>query len=135
LQKALAKDITLRVHGEAGFEKAIKSTEFLFGNTGIEFLSELNDEEVLAIFSGVPNFTIAKSEIEAGINISDLLAVKTAVFPSKGEAKKMIQGGGVAINKEKVNTPDDIFASDKLINNKYLVAQKGKRNYFLIVAE
>ncbi|MCO5936347.1 tyrosine--tRNA ligase [Mucilaginibacter sp. RB4R14] len=135
LQKALAKDITLRVHDEAGFEKAIKSTEFLFGNTGIEFLSELNDEELLAIFSGVLNFTIAKSELEAGINVSDLLAVKTTVFPSKGEAKKMIQGGGVSINKEKVNTADDIYGIDKLINNKYLVAQKGKKNYFLINVE
>jgi tyrosyl-tRNA synthetase len=135
LQKALAKDITLRVHGEEGLLKAIKSTEFLFGNTGIEFLSELNDEEVLAIFSGVPNFTVVKSEIEAGVNVSDLLATKTTIFPSKGEAKKMILGGGVAINKEKVSTADDIYASDKLINNKYLVAQKGKRNYFLIVVE
>jgi len=135
LQKALAKDITLRVHGETGFEKAIKSTEFLFGNTGIEYLSELNDEEVLAIFSGVPNFTVAKSDIEAGVNISDLLAAKTTIFPSKGEAKKMIQGGGVAINKEKVNTPDDVYTAANLINNKYLVVQKGKRNYFLIVVE
>jgi tyrosyl-tRNA synthetase len=135
LQKALAKDITLRVHGEAGFEKAIKSTEFLFGNTGIDFLSELNNEEVLAIFSGVPNFIVAKSEFEAGINVSDLLAVKTAVFPSKGEAKKMIQGGGVAINKEKTNTPDDVYTNANLINNNYLVIQKGKRNYFLIIAE
>ena len=135
LQKALAKDITIRVHGEAGFEKAIKSTEFLFGATGIEFLNELNDEEILAIFSGVPNFTISKADLEAGINISDLLAVKTTVFPSKGETKKMIQGGGVAVNREKVATPEDIFNSANLINNKYLIAQKGKRNYFLIVAE
>lgn len=135
LQKALAKDITLRVHGEAGFLKAIKSTEFLFGNTGIEFLSELNDDEVLAIFSGVPNFTISTAELEAGVPVTDLLAAKTTIFPSKGEAKKMIQGGGVAINKEKVGTPDDIYSTANLINNKYLVVQKGKRNYFLIVAE
>lgn len=135
LQKALAKDITLRVHGEAEFLKAIKSTEFLFGNTGIEFLTELNDAEVLAIFSGVPNFTISKTELEAGIPVTDLLAAKTTIFPSKGEAKKMVQGGGVAINKEKVGTADDVFNTDNLINNKYLVVQKGKRNYFLIVAE
>ena len=135
LQKALAKDIILRVHGDAGFEKAIKSTEFLFGNTGIEFLNELNDDELLAIFSGVPNFEIDKGELETGINVSDLLAVKTTIFPSKGEAKKMIQGGGVAINKEKINTADDIYAANKLINNKYLVAQKGKKNYFLIVVK
>ncbi|OOQ59402.1 tyrosine--tRNA ligase [Mucilaginibacter pedocola] len=135
IQKALAKDITLRVHGEAGFLKAIKSTEFLFGSTGIEFLGELTDAEVLAIFSGVPNFTISKAELEAGIPVTDLLATKTAIFPSKGEAKKMIAGGGTAINKEKVGTPDDVYNAANLINNKYLVVQKGKRNYFLIIAE
>lgn len=135
LQKALAKDITIRVHGEAEFLKAIKSTEFLFGNTGIEFLNELNDEEVIALFIGVPNFAVERAELEAGINATDLLAAKTNIFPSKGEAKKMIQGGGVAINREKINTPDDVFTSANLINNNYLVIQKGKKNYFLIVVE
>jgi tyrosyl-tRNA synthetase len=135
LQKALAKDITIRVHGEAEYEKAIKSSEFLFGNTGIEFLNELNDDEVIALFSGVPNYTIDAKELETGIIAADLLAAKTAIFASKGEAKKMIQGGGVAINKVKINTAEDIYKSDKLINNKYLVAQKGKKNYFLIIAE
>ena len=135
LQKALAKDITIRVHGEAEYEKAIKSSEFLFGNVGIEFLNELNDTEVLGLFAGVPNFTVALTELQQGINVSDLLAVKTAIFPSKGEAKKMIQGGGSAINKVKIATADDIYAADALINNKFLVVQKGKKNYFLIVAE
>jgi tyrosyl-tRNA synthetase len=135
LQKALAKDITVRVHGEAAYEKAIKSSEFLFGNIGIEFLSELNNEEVLALFEGVPNFNISLNELQQGINVVDLLAAHTAVFPSKGEAKKMIQGGGTAINKLKVNSADDIFKQDALISGKYLVAQKGKKNYFLIIAE
>lgn len=131
LQKALAKDITIRVHGEAEYDKAIKSSEFLFGNTGIEFLNELSDKEVVALFSGVPNFTIQKAEY----NVADLLAVKTSVFPSKGEAKKMIQSGGVAINKVKVATADDVYGAAQLINNKFLVAQKGKKNYFLIMLE
>ncbi len=135
LQKALAKDITIRVHGEAAYEKAIKSSEFLFGNVGIEFLNELNDDEVLGLFEGVPNFTINKTDLEQGINIVDLLAAHTSVFPSKGEAKKMIQGGGTAINKLKINSADDIYSSDNLISGKYLVAQKGKKNYFLIIAE
>jgi tyrosyl-tRNA synthetase len=135
LQKALAKDITIRVHGEAAYEKAIKSSEFLFGNIGIEFLSELNDEEVLGLFEGVPNFTISLNDLKAGIHVLDLLAANTAVFPSKGEAKKMIQGGGAAINKEKIASAEDIYTTDNLINGKYLVAQKGKKNYFLIVAE
>lgn len=135
LQKALAKDITIRVHGEAAYEKAIKSSEFLFGNIGIEFLSELNDEEVLALFEGVPNFNISLNELQQGINVVDLLAAHTSVFPSKGEAKKMIQGGGAAINKLKINSVDDVYKPDTLISGKYLVAQKGKKNYFLIIAE
>ncbi|WP_295795667.1 tyrosine--tRNA ligase [Mucilaginibacter sp.] len=135
LQKALAKDITIRVHGEAAYEKAIKSSEFLFGNVGIEFLSELSDGEVLGLFEGVPNFTINIADLEQGINIVDLLAAHTTVFPSKGEAKKMIQGGGTAINKLKINSVDDTYNNDNLISGKYLVAQKGKKNYFLIIAE
>ncbi|WPU93021.1 tyrosine--tRNA ligase [Mucilaginibacter sabulilitoris] len=135
LQKALAKDITIRVHGEAEYEKAIKSSEFLFGNVGIEFLNELNEAEVLGLFDGVPNFTISLTELEEGINVTDLLATKTAVFPSKGEAKKMIQGGGAAINKVKIPTADDVYNADSLIGGKFLVVQKGKKNYFLIVAE
>src|ERR1700756_4789560 len=131
LQKALAKDITIRVHGEAEYEKAIKSSEFLFGNSDIAFLNELSDAEIKGIFEGVPNFTISKNDLNEGLNVVDLLAAHTAIFPSKGEAKKMIQGGGVAINKAKVDTADDIYKTDSLINSKFLVAQKGKRNYFL----
>ncbi len=135
LQKALAKDITIRVHGEAEYEKAIKSSEFLFGNTGIEFLNELSEAEALALFEGVPNYSIRLDELQKGINVADLLAVHTAVFASKGEAKKMIQGGGASINKEKITSADDVYNSANLINGKYLVAQKGRRNYFLIIAE
>ncbi|OCX51319.1 tyrosine--tRNA ligase [Mucilaginibacter sp. PPCGB 2223] len=135
LQKALAKDITIRVHGEAAYEKAIKSTEFLFGNTGIEFLSELSDKEVIGLFEGVPNYNISLAELKEGLNIVDLLAAKAAVFPSKGEAKKMIQGGGVSVNRAKINSPDDTFNDNQLINGKFLIAQKGRRNYFLIIAE
>jgi tyrosyl-tRNA synthetase len=134
LQKALAKDITIRVHGEMEFEKAIKSSEFLFGNVGIEFLNELNDEEIEALFAGVPIFNIQKSALEPGVSVVDLLAEKAKVFPSKGEARKMIQGGGVAINKIKT-TPDAVFTIQNLINQKYLVVQKGRKNYFLLIAE
>ncbi|MGI4727609.1 MAG: tyrosine--tRNA ligase [Janthinobacterium lividum] len=131
LQKALAKDITIRVHGETEYEKAIKSSEFLFGNVGIEFLNELSNEEVEALFAGVPNFSIHKNELENGISVIDLLAEKSTVFPSKGEAKKMLAGGGVSINKFKVS-PDAVFTTENLINQKYLVVQKGKKNYFLL---
>ncbi|MDB5158613.1 MAG: tyrosine--tRNA ligase [Mucilaginibacter sp.] len=135
LQKALAKDIAIRVHGEAEYEKAIKSSEFLFGNTGIEFLNELNEAEVIGLFEGVPNFKITLADLQAGINATDLLATNTAVFASKGEAKKMIQGGGVAINKVKIETPESLYKANSLIGDKFLVAQKGKKNYFLIIAE
>ena len=135
LQKALAKDITIRTHGEAEYNKAIQSSEFLFGNTSIEFLNQLSEAEVLGIFEGVPNYKVALAELKQGINVTDLLAVSTAIFPSKGEAKKMIQGGGAAINKSKINTPDDVYNADTLIGGKFLVAQKGKKNYFLIIAE
>jgi tyrosyl-tRNA synthetase len=135
LQKTLAKDITIRVHGEAAYEKAIQSSDFLFGNTGIEFLSELTDDEVLGIFEGVPNYQVNLADMQAGINVLDLLAAQTAVFASKGEAKKMIQGGGTAINKTKIASPEATYAAEDLINNKFLVVQKGKKNYFLIIAE
>ncbi len=135
LQKALAKDITVRVHGEREYEKAIKSSEFLFGSTGIEFLNELNDAEVIGLFSGVPNYTISLTELTNGIGVLDLLAVKTAIFPSKGEAKKTIQGGGVSINRAKIASDTEVFNVSNLINNKFLVAQKGKKNYYLIKLE
>ena len=135
LQKALSKDITIRVHGEAEFDKAVKSSEFLFGNTGIDFINELNDAEVLALFDGVPNYKVNLNEINRGVNAVDLLAVHTAVFQSKGEAKKMIQGGGTAINKVKINSGDDVYDDNVLINGKFMIAQKGKKNYFLIIAE
>lgn len=134
LQKALAKDITVRVHGETEYKKAIKSSEFLFGNIGIEFLNELSDQEIEALFSGVPNFSFDKDELEQGISVIDLLAEKSKVFSSKGEAKKMIIGGGVSINKIKV-LADAVFTTQNLINQKYLVVQKGKKNYFLLTAE
>jgi tyrosyl-tRNA synthetase len=135
LQKVLAKDITIRVHGEDAYNKAIQSSEFLFGNTGIEFLSELSDDEVLGIFEGVPNYTVQLADLQAGISVLDLLATQTGVFASKGEAKKMIQGGGAAINKAKIASAESTYGAAELINNKFLVVQKGKKNYFLIVAE
>lgn len=135
LQKALAKDITIRVHGEQAYEKAIKSSEFLFGNIGIEFLNELNDEELKGLFEGVPHYTISTAELAEGINAVELLATKTAVFPSKGEARKMIQAGGTAINKTKIASAEQVYTSAELINGKFLIAQKGKKNYFLIIAE
>ncbi|HYK77557.1 MAG TPA: tyrosine--tRNA ligase [Daejeonella sp.] len=135
LQKALAQEITIRTHSESALQLALKTSDFLFGNGSLEFLHSLNDAEILDVFDGVPQFALPKEELAAGINITDLLADQTAVFPSKGEARKMIQGGGVSINKEKVTDPGQMFNAENLINGKYLVAQKGKKNYFLLIAE
>lgn len=135
LQKALANDITVRVHSEAELETAVKTSEFLFGNGSLDFLTSLDNEGVMQVFEGIPQFSFAKSGLAQGLNIVDLLAEHSAVFPSKGEAKKMIQGGGVSVNKVKVNGVDDLIGISQLINDKFIVAQKGKKNYFLLIAE
>ncbi len=135
VQKALAQDITIRTHSEEAYETAVKTSEFLFGNGSLEFLASLDHDAVLDVFDGVPQFTISKAELAEGINILDVLAVKASVFASKGEAKKMLAGGGVSLNKVKLNDIEQIVTTADLINEKYLVAQKGKKNYFLIIAE
>ena len=95
----------------------------------------MDETTFLSVFEGVPQFEISASEINTGINILDLLAEKTAVFPSKGEARRTIAGGGVAVNKVKVESPDEIINVSQLIGNKYLLIQKGKKNYFLLIAK
>ena len=135
LQKALAEEITVRTHSADALQTALKTSDFLFGNGSLEFLNGLNNEEVLEVFEGLPQFIIPISELSAGICLTDLLAEKTTIFTSKGEARKMITGGGVSINKEKLADPMHEISKESLINNKYLVAQKGKKNYFLIIAE
>ncbi len=135
VQKALAKDITIRTHSEEAYETAIKTSEFLFGNGSLEFLNNLDHDAVLEVFEGIPQFQVAKADLAAGINILDLLAVQTQVFPSKGEARKMLQGGGVSINQEKATDIEDSITDNHLVNNKYIVAQRGKKNYYLIIAD
>lgn len=135
LQKALAEDITVRTHSAEALETAIKTSEFLFGNGSLDFFATLNDAQVLEIFEGVPQHKISKAELETGIDASTLLAEKTTVFPSKGEAKKTIQGGGVSLNKEKIKEASVVFNAAHLLNGKYIIIQKGKKNYFLLIAE
>jgi tyrosyl-tRNA synthetase len=135
LQKALAEDITIKTHSVEALETAIKTSEFLFGNGSLEFLKSLSEKQVLEMFEGIPQFNISKSELSAGIDAATLLAEKAAVFPSKGETKKLIQGGGVSVNKEKVTDVMQVFNAEHLINDKFIVVQKGKKNYFLLIAE
>ena len=132
LQKTLAKDVTVRVHGEAEYNMAFEATEILFKGT-LEELGRLDEKLFLEIFDGVPHFDVSKSALEGGVSVVDFLSVNTAIFPSKGEARKMLQAGGVSINKAKASPEASITAKD-LINNKYILVQKGKKNYFLAKA-
>ncbi len=135
LQKALAKDVTCRVHSENDFNSAVEASEILFGEATTEALKKLSEEDLLSVFEGVPQVGISKSELENGINLVDFLSDKTKIFPSKGEARKMVQGGGVAINKERIIDVQAQVSSLHLLNQKYILAQKGKKNYFLVKAE
>jgi tyrosyl-tRNA synthetase len=130
LQKALAKALTGMVHGEQEYLSAVETSKVLFDGTIVD-LSSLDEATFLDVFEGVPQYTLQKNEIENGINVLELLAERTGIFPSKGEARKMIQGGGVSINKEKVSGQDAIIDATSLIKNKFIVIQKGKKNYYL----
>ncbi|HEY0894918.1 MAG TPA: tyrosine--tRNA ligase, partial [Sphingobacteriaceae bacterium] len=134
LQKALAEEVTVLTHSKEALHTAVKTSEFLFGNGSLEFLHGLEDASVLEVFEGIPQFTISREELSGGIAAVDLLAEKAAVFPSKGEARKMIQGGGVSVNKVKVGDPAQSFTTEQLINDKFLIVQRGKKNYFLLIA-
>ena len=122
------------VHSETDYNLAVEASEILFGKGTEDTLRKLDEETFLSVFEGVPQFEITKSELNTGINIIDLLAEKTSVFPSKGEARRTIAGGGVAVNKVKVEGLEEIFSLSKLIGGKYLLVQKGKKNYFLLIA-
>ncbi|WP_316840373.1 tyrosine--tRNA ligase [Pedobacter gandavensis] len=132
LQKALAEDITVRTHSVEALETAIKTSEFLFGNGSLEFFKTLNETQVLEIFEGIPQFEISKEELMLGIDAATLLAEKSAVFASKGEAKKLIQGGGVSVNREKLKDAAEVIGSEHLLNDQFIIVQKGKKNYFLL---
>jgi tyrosyl-tRNA synthetase len=134
LQTALAKDITIRVHSLDDYNTAIKASSILFGNSVTEDLQSLDEETLLSVFEGVPQVTIDRSAFEASNSVTDLLSeiTKAVIFPSKGEARKMIQGGGVSINKIKLSDPNQ-KPEFELLQNKYLLAQKGKKNYYLII--
>jgi tyrosyl-tRNA synthetase len=133
LQKELARDLTIRVHSKADYNAAVEASEILFGKGTTETLKKLDEKTLLSVFEGVPTCPVQKSEIESGIPVLEFLADKTGIFPSRGEARRMVKDGGVMINKEKVNE-QTLISPDHLLNNRYVLAQKGKKNYFLIVA-
>lgn len=134
LQKALAKDITIRVHSVDDYEMALKASQILFGKSTSDDLQSINEKTLLAIFEGVPQVELSKSEFEATVSVTDLLSVATdsLICSSKGEARKLITGGGISINKAKVESPDQAV-DFTLLQEKYLLVQKGKKNYYLLI--
>ncbi|MEN9447972.1 MAG: hypothetical protein RJA25_1262 [Bacteroidota bacterium] len=135
MQKTLAEEITVRVHSREDYEQAVKSSEILFGKATKENLAQLSNAQIEDIFEGVPVFKISKDKFSDGISILDLLAQDTAVLPSKGEARKLVSANGIAINLEKYSDVNGIINSENLINGKYIIAKKGKKDFNLIIAE
>jgi len=135
LQKKLAEEITVMVHSREDYNMAVDASEILFGKSTSQALHAIDEETFLQVFEGVPQFGISKEKLAAGIKAVDLLTDDAAVFPSKGEMRKTVQAGGVMINKEKLEIFDEQIDHSHLIGNKYILAQRGKKNYFLLIAE
>ncbi|WP_207425822.1 tyrosine--tRNA ligase [Pedobacter sp. SYSU D00535] len=133
LQKALAAEITERVHSKHALETAIKTSEFLFGNGTIDFMNELEADEIISIFEGLPQFEVKAAISQSGMEVVPLLTEHSSVFSSRSELRKLISAGGLSINKEKVESPEMVIKSEKLIKDRFLVVQKGKKTYFLLV--
>jgi tyrosyl-tRNA synthetase len=134
LQKSLAKEVTAFVHGQSEYEAAVVTTEKLFSGNVAENILELNESQLLESMEGVPRFNIEKSTFTAGMDIVSFLA-ESGIFPSKGEARKTIQGGGLSINKEKISDPASQLTLKNLLTGKYVLVQKGKKNYYLVIVE
>ncbi len=134
LQKRLAREITIMVHSEEDYDAAVEASGILFGNATSEALKKLDEDTLLAVFEGVPQFEVSRDELAAGVKATDLLTDHAAVFPSKGEMRKLVQSGGVSLNKEKLADADTVISIADLLNGKYLLVQRGKKNYFLLIA-
>jgi tyrosyl-tRNA synthetase len=132
LQKRLGQEVTMMVHSKGDYETAVEAAQILFGKGTAESLKKLSEDDLMAVFEGVPQFDVSKAELDKGINILDLLAVRTAVFSSKGEARRTIKAGGVSINKERITNTEETVSLKVLLDNKYILIQRGKKNYFLL---
>jgi tyrosyl-tRNA synthetase len=132
LQRKLAEEVTVMVHSRNDYEGAVEASQILFGKGTTESLIKMNENTFLSLFEGVPVFDVKKEVIYKGVSISDLCAEHTQVFSSKGELRRLVQGGGLSINKEKIENAEKILGQESLLNNKYILIQKGKKNYFLI---
>ena len=135
LQKRLAKEVTVMVHSEADYNAAVDASSILFGNATADALRRLDEDMFLSVFEGVPQFEVPRDLISGGVKAVDLLAEHSKVFASKGEMRKLVQGGGVSVNKEKLDAFDRVISADDLLNGKYLLVQRGKKNYYLVIAK
>jgi tyrosyl-tRNA synthetase len=135
LQKRLAKEVTIMVHSEEDYNMAVEASQILFGKATKESLEKLDEQTLLDVFAGVPQFEVSREMLNEGVKAVDLTAEITQCFPSKGEMRKMTQGGGVSINKEKLETFDRMITTADLVNDKYLLVQRGKKNYFLLIVK
>lgn len=132
LQKVLAKELTTMVHTEEDYNTAVEASQILFGKSTSDILHRIDENTFLSVFEGVPLFNISREIITSGIPFSELAAEKSDIFPSKGDLRRTVKGGGVSINKEKIEDSEMVIDATRLINDKYLLVQKGKKNYFLI---
>lgn len=135
LQKKLAEEVTTMVHSKEALDAAIEASQILFGNGTADQLKKLDERTFLAVFDGVPTFGVQKQQFENGINVMELLTDLTSIFPSKGELRRTMQGNGLSLNKDKASDLELLVDQHFLIGGKYLLVQKGKKNYFLIIAE
>lgn len=135
LQKRLAREITTMVHSAAEYETAVEASNILFGGATSDALRRLDEATLLAVFEGVPQFEIARDALSGGIKVVDLCTSHAAVFASKGEMRKLVQNGGVSLNKEKLTDPESVIQTDALVAGKYLLVQRGKKNYYLLIAK
>jgi tyrosyl-tRNA synthetase len=134
LQKRLAQEITVMVHSQEAYDAAVAASNILFGNSTADTLRNLDEATLLDVFDGVPTFEVSLEQLKAGIKAIDLTTDMAAIFPSKGEMRKLTQGGGISINKEKLAAFDQVIDDSFLVAGKYLIVQKGKKNYFLVIA-
>lgn len=132
LQRRLAQEVTCMIHGKVEYEKAVEASQILFGKATTESLARLDKATFLSVFEGVPTFEIDRAKLTDGIGIIDLLTVEAAVFPSKGELRRTIKGNGLSVNKAKMNDQEYVVTQADLLNEAYILIQKGKKNYFII---
>jgi len=134
LQKRLAEEVTVMVHSREDYDKAVEASGILFGNGTADSLKALDEATLMDVLAGVPSFEFSISENE-GTRLADLMVDKTQVFPSKGEMRKLVQNNGFSVNKNKITDPNATFSSDMLLDGKYLLVQKGKKNYVLLIGK